>query len=201
MPRTAFATASLTVAASLAIAATAFARWTGPGTELRVATPTVESDRAVAALDDATIVAIFDATNTADVETGQLAAERGHSKEVRDFGAMLVRDHTMVRQMGRDLAKRLGVTPTPPADDASAKAHAQAMAALRARSGADFDHAFLRHEVAFHAAVIDAITTTLLPAIQNAELKELVVKVAPAFEAHRLAAQNLDQQLAPSAGQ
>ena len=43
--------------------------------------------------------------------------------------------------------------------------------------------------------VIDAVTTTLLPAIRNAELKALVVKVAPAFEAHMLAADNLATKL------
>jgi putative membrane protein len=148
-----------------------------------------------AALDDATIVAIFDAANTADIETGRLAQQKGHSKEVRDFGAMLVRDHQAVRQQGRDLAKKLGVTPTPPADDASAKAHAKAMATLRSTSGAAFDHAFLQHEVAFHKSVIDAVTSTLLPAIRNTELKDLVVKVAPAFQAHMLAADNLDKKL------
>ena len=150
-------------------------------------------------LDDPTIVAIFDAANTADIETGRLAAERGHSKEVRDFGALLARDHQHVRQLGRDLAGKLGVTPTPPADDASAKAHEQAMASLRAKQGADFDHAFLQHEAAFHASVIQAVNTTLLPAIRNEELKALVVKVAPAFEAHRVAAVNLDRDLAARA--
>ena len=150
---------------------------------------------APAPLDDATIVAIFDAANTADIETGTLAAERGSTKEVRDFGAMLARDHKMVRQQGRDLAKKLGVTPTPPADDQGARDHAAAMKRLRALSGAEFDHAFLQHEVAFHKAVIDAVKSTLLPAIRNAEVKELVVKVAPAFEAHMMAAENLDQKL------
>ena len=48
-------------------------------------------------LDDATIVAIFDAANTADIETGTLAVERGRSQEVRDYGGMLVRDHKAVR--------------------------------------------------------------------------------------------------------
>ena len=186
------AAAALAAVSSLALAATAAARWT-------------ESDPTAATvvvpeLDDATIVAIFDAANTVDIETGRLAAERGHSQEVRDFGAMLVRDHQAVRQMGRDLAAKLGVTPTPPADDASAAAHAEAMAELRSKRGADFDHAFLRHEVAFHKSVIDAVTTTLLPAIQNAELKALVEKVAPAFQAHMLAADNLDKQLAGGAG-
>ena len=147
------------------------------------------------ALNDPTIVAIFDAANTADIETGALAAERGSSKEVRDFGSMLARDHKQVRQQGRDLAKKLGVTPTPPKDDQGAKDHAAAMARLRGLKGPAFDQAFLQHEAAFHKAVIDAVTSTLLPAIQNAELKTLVVQVAPAFEAHMIAAQNLEKKL------
>ena len=134
--------------------------------------------------DDPTIVAIFDAANTWDMETGQLAAARGGSKEVRDFGAMLVRDHRQVRQQGRDLAKRLKVHPTPPKDFALAKDHTEAMKRLRGLHGKAFDRAFLEHEVSFHKAVIDAITTTLLPATQNAKLKDLEQKVAPAFTAH-----------------
>lgn len=147
------------------------------------------------ALDDPTIVAIFDAANTADIETGQLAADRGASAEVRQFGAMLVRDHKVVRQQGRDLAKKLGVTPTPPEGDQSAATHAKAMTHLRTLKGNAFDHAFLQHEVAFHKGVIDAVTSTLLPAIKNEELKDLVVKVAPAFQAHMSAAANLDNKL------
>ena len=158
--------------------------------------PSQAGGSATPALDDATIVAIFDAANTADIETGSLAAERGASKEVRDFGAMLARDHKQVRQQGRDLAAKLHVTPTPPKEDRSARDHAAAMARLRALQGAAFDQAFLEHEAAFHKAVIDAVQSTLLPAIQNAELKALVVKVAPAFEAHMLAAQNLEKKLA-----
>lgn len=145
-------------------------------------------------LNDPTIVAIFDAANTADIETGRLAARRGSTKAVRDFGAMLARDHTAVRQQGRDLAKKLGVTPTPPADSSAAVAHAKAMKMLRAKRGAAFDRAFLDHEVQYHQAVIDAVQSTLLPAIQNAELKALVVKVAPAFVAHRDMAANLRQK-------
>jgi putative membrane protein len=146
------------------------------------------------ALDDPTIVAIFDAANTADIETGQLAAKRGSTKAVREFGAMLARDHTAVRQQGRDLAKKLGVTPTPPADSSAAVAHAKAMRMLRSKRGAAFDRAFLDHEVQYHQAVIDAVQSTLLPSIQNAEVKALVVKVAPAFVAHRDMAANLRQK-------
>ena len=145
--------------------------------------------------DDPTIVAIFDAANTADMETGALAQQQGASQEVREFGAMLVRDHRAVRQQGRDLAAKLGVTPTPPKDDQSAKDHAAAMTRLRGLKGAEFDRAFLQYEAAFHQAVIDAVQSTLLPAIDNQELKALVEKVAPAFQAHLRMAQELEKKL------
>jgi putative membrane protein len=65
------------------------------------------------------------------------------------------------------------------------------MASLKKLHGAAFDRAFLAHEVAYHKAVIDAVTSTLLPALSNAEVKDLVTKVAPAFQAHMIAAQNM----------
>jgi putative membrane protein len=149
------------------------------------------AQNAASKLDDPTIVAIFDAANTYDMETGSLAVRKGHSRAVRDFGAMLVRDHRNVRAQGRDLAKSLHVTPTPPKDFALAKAHVAAMRSLRAAKGKKFDRAFLQQEVDYHNAVIDAITKTLLPATQNARLKDLETKVAPAFVAHRDRAQSL----------
>jgi putative membrane protein len=158
---------------------------------LVILAPELVAQRREPGPDDATIVAIFDAANTADIEMGQLALERGSAEAVRNFGRMLVNDHTNVRKMGRDLAARLGVTPTPPADNSAALAHAAAMTRLRGLSGSAFDRAYIDHEVAFHAAVIQAVTTTLLPAIDNAELKALVEKVAPAFVQHQKAAEAL----------
>lgn len=146
---------------------------------------------ASAPLTDAQIVAIFDLANTADIETGRLGAARASNTEVRDFATMLAQVHTQVRQNGRDLAAKLGVTPALPDGDTSAEAHARVMARLGKLTGAEFDAAFLEHERAFHVAVLAAVKSTLLPAIQNAELRQFVVSLAPAFEAHRLAAENL----------
>ena len=148
-----------------------------------------------ARLDDATIVAIFVAANTADIETGALGADRARNKEVREFGRMLADVHKAVLQKGSDLAGKLGVTPTPPKDDHSAADHAAVMKKLQGLSGAAFDRAFLEHERAYHAAVLSALTTTLIPAIQNKELKDFVVSLVPAFEAHRLQAENLGKKV------
>jgi predicted outer membrane protein len=75
--------------------------------------PTSSVAAQAAKLDDPSIIAIFDAANTWDMETGALAAKKGRTKEVREFGAMLEGDHQTVRQQGRDLVKKLGVHPTP----------------------------------------------------------------------------------------
>lgn len=181
----------LPIAAVLAVGAIAFTLRTGFAAQIPTSADGVRATMPLPALDDPTIVAIFDYANTEDVETGALAARKGSTKEIRDFGAMLERDHKAVRQMGRDLAKKLNVTPTPPKGDKSATEHAAVMKKLNGLSGTAFDKAFLENEVAYHDAVIQAVQNTLLPAIQNAELKDLVVKVAPNFVAHRDAAKNL----------
>ena len=148
------------------------------------------------ALNDPTIVAIFDAANSWDIETSQVALKKSHDKEVRRFAAMMVHDHRAVRQLGRDLAKKLNVTPTPPGKDfALYKDHVDAMKTLRSSKGKAFDRAYIDHEVSYHQAVIDAVTSQLLPATRNADLKALELKVAPNFQAHLAAAKDVQAKL------
>lgn len=139
---------------------------------------------AAQAVTDPNIVAIFDLANTADIESGTLARQQAQNKDVKDLGEMFAMAHTSVRQPGRDLAKKLGVTPVMPAGNTMLVDHQKAMAALKGKHGADFDKAWLDHEIAYHQAVIDAVTKTLLPATKNAELKAFEEKVAPAFVGH-----------------
>jgi putative membrane protein len=65
------------------------------------------------------------------------------------------------------------------------------MKKLQGLKGADFDKAWLDHEIAYHQAVIDAVTKTLLPATTNADLKAFEEKVAPAFVGHLQMAKEL----------
>jgi putative membrane protein len=148
------------------------------------------------ALDDATIVAIFDAANTYDIETGKLALQTSHTKAVRDLAQQFGHDHAAVRQQGRDLAKKLNLTPTPPKENPLAPDHERALKELKTKKGAEFDRAYLDEEVRYHQAVLDAVSSTLLPAITNAQLKAFVEKVGPAFQGHLEAAKQLQKQLA-----
>lgn len=146
-------------------------------------------------LDDATILAIFDQANFADIWTARLGMKRGHSDEVKSLARMVATDHEAVQHMGREVAKKIGVVPTPPDNDNSAQAHAQAVAMLQSKSGREFDAAYLRHEIAFHQGVIDAIKGTLLPATQNESLKGLIQDVLPGFEHHLAATRDAAEKL------
>lgn len=61
--------------------------------------------------------------------------------------------------------------------------------------GADFDKAYVDNEVGYHQAVIDALDKTLIPNAKNAELKETLVKIRPAFVAHLEHAKKLQASL------
>jgi putative membrane protein len=142
------------------------------------------ADDQTAGLDDAAIFAIYDQVNGFDIETASLGAVKGDSEDVRALAVMVLRDHSAVRQMTRDLAGNLGVAYEVDGDNASAKNHAAALAALEAKSGAAFDAAYLRHETEFHRAAIEAVKTVLIPNIEGPELKSIVVTVLPGFEHH-----------------
>lgn len=192
---------SIGLAAPVAALAFAFAPAGAQAAHVAHATPqalTTSSHTVThqAALDDPTIVAIFDAANTWDIDLGNLALKKSSNPEVRNFADMMVRDHSAARKLGRDLATKLHVTPTPPGKDfALYKDHVATLAKLNGLSGAAFDKAYIAHEAWYHQAVIDAVTKTLLPATKNAELKDLEVKVAPNFQAHLAAAKALEAKL------
>jgi putative membrane protein len=155
-----------------------------PAALIAVSVLVASSAIAQAKLDDATVFAIFDQANDTDIRTGRLGVKLGHSDEVRALGKMVIADHEAVQQMGRDLARKLGITPVPPANDTSAESLAKAVASLQSKSGAEFDRAYLRYEISYHQSVIDAIKGTLLPAVKNDEFKALITKVLPGFERH-----------------
>jgi len=147
--------------------------------------------------DDAQIAAIVVTANQVDIDAGKLAADKSSSKEVRAFAQQMVTDHTAVNGQATQLVTRLEVTPAQNATSHSLKAGGdQNLAALRRLDGPQFDRAYVDHEVVYHEQVIEALDTTLIPNARNAELKELLVKVRPAFVAHLEHARHLQAALA-----
>ena len=134
---------------------------------------------------DAQIAAIVVTANTVDIDAGKLASTKAQSKEVQKFARQMVTDHTGVNKQATALVTKLKVKPEESETSKSLKAGGdENIARLKKLKGAEFDKAYVDNEVAYHQAVIDALDKTLIPSASNAELKELMVKVRPAFVAH-----------------
>jgi putative membrane protein len=145
---------------------------------------------------DAQIAAIVVTANQVDIDAGKLAETKGSTKEVKDFGKLMVTDHTGVNKAATELVTRLKVTPEDnPTAQSLKKGGEDNLANLRKLSGAPFDKAYVDHEVTYHQAVIDAVDKTLIPSAKNEELKALLVKVRPAFVAHLEHAKSLQAKL------
>jgi len=140
---------------------------------------------ASAQVTDPQIAKIVVTANQVDIDAGKLAASKASHADVKKFAQTMVTDHTGVNKQAVALVTKLKVTP---ADNDTAKSlydgGVKNVASLKTLKGAEFDKAYIDHEVAYHTAVLDAVDKVLIPGAQNAELKALLVSVRPAFAAH-----------------
>jgi putative membrane protein len=151
---------------------------------------------AQSAPDDAQIAGIVVAANSVDIDAGKLAQKKTKNKEVKDFARQMVTDHTGVNQQAVALVTKLKVTPQESELSKSLKqGGSDNLAKLKGLKGKAFDKAYVAHEVVYHQAVIDALDKTLIPNARNAELKDTLVKVRPAFVAHLEHARHLEAAL------
>jgi putative membrane protein len=155
-----------------------------------------QTSPAAGGLTDPQIAMIAVTADSVDIDAGKLAAEKASSKEVKEFGETMVRDHTAVNAKATALAKKLNVTPEESATSKSLKADGEKMLAkLKGMSGAEFDKAYVDNEVAYHEKVIEAVTKTLIPNTKNAELKALLESAGPIFQSHLEHAKRLQTSL------
>lgn len=137
------------------------------------------------ALNDPQIAAIVVTANQVDIDAGQLAKGRSSNADVKKFAELMIADHTGVNKSATALVTKLKVTPQENATSKALKDDGDKnVAKLKTLNGAEFDRAYIDHEVVYHEQVLEALDKTLIPSAQNAELKALLVKVRPAFVAH-----------------
>ena len=134
---------------------------------------------------DAQIAAIVVTANQVDVDAGAYVSAHTDNADVKAFADRMVADHNAVNQAAVALVTKLGVTPEESDTSRALKAGGdQNLAHLKTLSGKELDKAYIDHEVAYHEAVINAVTNVLIPAAQNPELKATLVSVGPTFAAH-----------------
>lgn len=157
-------------------------------------TPTTSAD-----LSDANIVALLDHANQADSAAGALAVKKATNPQVKKFAQMMMADHHKLRQQGAELAKKLGVTPEPPANDPVTELARKEMDTLQAvPKGAAFDRTYIQQEIAAHQAVLD-LADQAHGAADNEQLKTLIEQARPLIENHLKQAQAIEKEIGTSA--
>ncbi|MGH7620698.1 MAG: DUF4142 domain-containing protein [Gemmatimonadaceae bacterium] len=166
------------------------------GVDTSAAAAAVPSPSAApAALTDVNILALLDEANAGDSTTGALAATKGTSASVKEFGRTMMHDHHGLRKAGQELAKKINMTPAAPSGDTLVSSTQKWTDSLNAMAkGADWDKAYIDHEVAAHQAV-QALLQTAEGAAQDTSLKALITKAEPTIDAHLKKAQAVQAKL------
>src|ERR1041385_5334142 len=145
---------------------------------------------------DPQIASIVVTANQGEMDAGKLAKTKTTNKDVAAFAEQMITDHTGVNKQAVALVTKLKVKPEDNPTSQSLKSGGDKnVAGLKALKGAEFDRAYINHEVDYHQQVLDAIDKVLIPNAKNAELKGLIEKVRPAIQEHLDHAKHLQASL------
>jgi putative membrane protein len=144
---------------------------------------------------DPNILYILDRANAADSARGHLAATKGSSADVRQFGELMAGEHHVLRASGEQLAHKLGVTQQAPSDDKSESQARTEMAKLNSMPrGKSWDRSYIAYEVNYHQGILHS-AGGLLDAAQNEQLKDLLKASGAVVQKHLGLAKTIQQTL------
>jgi putative membrane protein len=114
-----------------------------------------------------------------EVEAGKAAESKTTDPKVKAFAADMIKDHTAA---GNDL-KSLAATKNITLPTAISEEHQKALSDVSAKSGKDFDKAYINQMVDDHQKVVDKFEDASKNA-KDAEVKAFAAKTLPTLQAH-----------------
>jgi len=145
---------------------------------LLLSIPCAKAETTVSMADTRFILAAAQGGMT-EVELGELAATNGMRDDVKNFGHMMVKDHTAINDDLKALAAQKGVT-LPDSLDAKHQAMVDKLTAL---TGSEFDDAYINGMIKAHQKDAKAFKAETA-ATQDADIKSFLDKSIPVVEAH-----------------
>jgi putative membrane protein len=126
-----------------------------------------------------------------EVELGRLAEEKAQSKDVKEFGAMMVKDHSKANEELKTIAATQNITlPTTLGEDE--QKHVNEMAKL---SGAEFDKKYVSMMVDDHKEDIDLFKKTAEDDKANPAVKSFAAKTLPTLQKHMESINAIDKKI------
>jgi putative membrane protein len=115
----------------------------------------------------------------AEVQAGQLAQSKGNSQQVKDFGAMMVKDHTAANDKLQQLASSKSITlPT-----TASVGQMASKAKLEVLSGEAFDKSYVKGQIKAHRDTI-ALFRKEISSGQDADAKAFASATLPTVRSH-----------------
>ena len=157
------------------------------------------ADAAAPSAKDIECLAKLHHDNEMEIQMGKLAKKNGQSKQVKHFGELLIKDHSLADQQLTALAKKknIDLTMPEPKDEAEKAEHQAAMDTmnrLETLKGEEFDREFAKMMVEDHQKAIDLIQGTLTQTT-DAKVSTFLNKVLPVIKEHKRVAESLNKKL------
>lgn len=143
------------------------------------------------------ISAILTTANEGEIKAAQLAEKKGVDKEVKDFAAMMIKEHEKNLEDAKALSKKNNIKPDPSSSLVAdlKKASASQEAELNKQKGPEFDRTYINQQVAVHTTLLDDLNNKLIPNAQNSDLKNHLENTKSHVEAHLVRARNIQTRL------
>jgi putative membrane protein len=152
--------------------------------------------------DDARVVSKLHHINQMEIDAGKLAQDKGQSKQVRDFGARLVKDHQAADKKLMAYADKKGIDANamPPAGNDQEAKDQDKMDRLRNLSGAEFDNQFASTMAEGHQKAIDLVQTSK-DTVSDTQLRTMLTQLLPTLQKHEHMAQAVQSSTQNAANQ
>jgi len=115
----------------------------------------------------------------AEVQAGELAQTKGSSQAVKDFGAMMVKDHSAANAKLKALAASKDVK----LPDGADLKHKAMKKKLQMKSGASFDKEYIEGQIKDHKDTVDLLQKETASG-QDGDAKAFASEVLPTVQGH-----------------
>ncbi len=140
--------------------------------------------------DDAKFAVEAASGGMAEVALGKLAQQNASNAKVKDFGAMMITDHTKANDELKALAKTKNIVlpDTPATDEQKIKAD------LSAKTGADFDKAYVKDMVEDHKQDIKVFEDAS-KSCKDPDIRAYATKTLPVLKSHLSAIESIQNSM------
>ncbi|GGX64138.1 membrane protein [Tateyamaria omphalii] len=139
----------------------------------------------IAAMSDLEFAHIAYTADNIDIRYAHLALALSKNPDIHEFARTMIRDHEAVNDAALGLLEKLGATAQDNAVSQSLNERAdKIIAGFIELDGKAFDMAYAENELAYHQEVNALVEGTMIPNIDNAEVKALFEQGLEIFKAH-----------------